>query len=95
MGFLVYPPQPQPESQDTESPVLPGAWDIFIHDPDQWWAENPLMSFRGEQLHVPTGKDIYIKLSEQIFTSLNRKESPCQETHETISYSEVNCTNVS
>ncbi len=65
------------EEKDSFTPMLPGGYDIFIHDKEKWWGENPLMPYRGESMHVLTGQETHIQLGETVYHSLNHEDNYC------------------
>ena len=69
--------------------IAPGGFDIFIHDEDHWWSENPLMN-RGETLHVETGHMAGIQIQNTRYNTLSRPDAECNEnrSRDDLSYSE-------
>ena len=80
------------QSPNTNCSMFPGGFDVYIHDREKWWGENPLMPYRGESLHITSGKETHIQIGETIYHSLSKEGEICKvdKSKDDVSYSEVN-----
>lgn len=51
-----------------------------------------MLSYRGEHLHIKSGREVYVKLSASIFRSLNVPDYPCDPHADGSSFTQVSVT---
>lgn len=76
------------QRSSNDSKLFDGEWQVHVHDADEWWSENSLLSYsHQETLYVKTGYRVFIRVTESVFNSLNRPQEPCDDVGAT-SYNE-------
>jgi len=70
--------------------MTPGGMDMYVHDPDEFWTENPLLASRGEHIFINSGLEAYVTISSTNYHHLDKPEDPCVDRNPSEeSYTEV------